>query len=936
MGPSGSHLLVCLIRKLPSRIIGFAVRARTRVLDPMPRLFNRIVALLTALCLILDSAWAVSPNTHQALPANPAFSEQALAPMAELMHRLPFASAFQGRHVINQMQESHAISRRGFFALISAPLGTQPARPGDEQGEKVRQDIFTLFRQKNNFREEIDWMYDHNMIAPDAGISREDMHDAMQRFLRFIRQAKMESMPSERSRSFGATVNLGINCFQYSPNDWDEIMRDHFDTLFHEATHLARPQQVWYDQAFAAGQVIIKTIRRHEAIGKDAVQANSQLREANRTLTSYSWKSEIQANYVEVAFNMMRARRANVTLEELVRNWSDAETVLSLAKKYDPSTVSPVFMEVILVRYLLLPDRARDLVLLTPNTEMENIITRLADSSRQNWTAAELTQFLSWAFATYLTMPTPLVEKPAPGWAGQLLIPGAITGGILGALAFWRWRRISNRPVSRQVARSEARRRQPKRRTSHGPGTPAADQPMDTNLDSLLRNVESIITELNQSVAASSRHILLELLQERVSGLVRYLTAPVNVVEVDQHTVRLASVRSALQTVSPELANLLPPAAPAASTLILGKTPASTLLGPGPWSATFSRFLPMSIRLPFIAAAFGLQVNKNTKYALLIGGVQVWTPGRWSLYHRCVAGAEAMRINVVEIPYFVRDASEIPRVLSELRKNPRLVGAVVTAPWKKEVLSHINATFRSPEAEMAQATNLVWKDEDGQLHADSNDGAAWADLCEKDFGIPLTGKRIVILGAGSAGREIALALSGKGIKQLTISEKNTDTIQLARQLLHRLELAGSVLDPDKEPGKLRKVLQGADIVINATDVGMTGTGTEKKVPVDPQWIPNSADVFDIILTPEQTPLLKRIKEQGGKTHVEGARFMTIRTGLFLLVASFTSINKRPPTGTEIDQALQAMRSVPLPSENDANQAFKARCFAITQLLFFKN
>ncbi len=76
-------------------------------------------------------------------------------------------------------------------------------------------------------------------------------------------------------------------------------------------------------------------------------------------------------------------------------------------------------------------------------------------------------------------------------------------------------------------------------------------------------------------------------------------------------------------------------------------------------------------------------------------------------------------------------------------------GLNITAPFKLDAFAY--ATHKSPRAELAGAANAM-KFEGDQVWADNFDGVGLVRDVVHNLGVPLAGKRVLMLGAGGAAR----------------------------------------------------------------------------------------------------------------------------------------------------------------------------------------
>ncbi|MBU4002497.1 MAG: shikimate dehydrogenase, partial [Proteobacteria bacterium] len=132
-----------------------------------------------------------------------------------------------------------------------------------------------------------------------------------------------------------------------------------------------------------------------------------------------------------------------------------------------------------------------------------------------------------------------------------------------------------------------------------------------------------------------------------------------------------------------------------------------------------------------------------------------------------------------------------------------------------------------------------------------------------DAGIPLEGKRVLILGAGGAARAIAFTLALKTrIKALHLMDVEKAVMgQLARDLS-----AGTGTPISSEllsDRSLASAMGISDIIIHCTPVGMHPK-TETSLIPEELFLPHQV-VFDIVYTPRNTKLLMDASRRGCKT-----------------------------------------------------------------------
>lgn len=161
-------------------------------------------------------------------------------------------------------------------------------------------------------------------------------------------------------------------------------------------------------------------------------------------------------------------------------------------------------------------------------------------------------------------------------------------------------------------------------------------------------------------------------------------------------------------------------------------------------------------------------------------------------YERCLAPADGLKATV-------------QRLVAEGYR-----GANVTLPFKLEAARL--ATRLAPRARAAGAVNtLIFAD--GEIVGDNTDGPGLVADIVRNAGVPLAGKRILLLGAGGAARGALLPLLMENPQQIVIANR---TVATAQQLVtdfaaHADRLAAT---------GFADVEGSFDVVINATSASL--------------------------------------------------------------------------------------------------------------------
>jgi len=230
-------------------------------------------------------------------------------------------------------------------------------------------------------------------------------------------------------------------------------------------------------------------------------------------------------------------------------------------------------------------------------------------------------------------------------------------------------------------------------------------------------------------------------------------------------------------------------------------------------------------------------IDANTKICCLIG-----EPVEHSLsplIHN--AGYKELGINYIYVPFQVRD---IKQAIEGIR-GLGIRGASITIPYKTNAIKYIDQI--DPLAEAIGSANTIVND-NGVLTGYNTDGDGALKALEEVT--TLKGKKTVLIGSGGAASAIAVGLKSKGVKLVVLNRTEDKAGKLAKRV--NAEDSGSL-------GRLAEI-SSADILINATPVGMPPETDQSIIPKD--LLHKRLTVFDIISNPKETRLLIEARERG--------------------------------------------------------------------------
>jgi shikimate dehydrogenase len=193
-------------------------------------------------------------------------------------------------------------------------------------------------------------------------------------------------------------------------------------------------------------------------------------------------------------------------------------------------------------------------------------------------------------------------------------------------------------------------------------------------------------------------------------------------------------------------------------------------------------------------------------------------------------------------------------------------GMNVTIPHKEAVIPLLDEV--TPEAQAIGAVNtIVVKNGRRVGHNTDVDGFVTPTVVEA--GVNLKGKRAVLLGCGGAARAISTGCLRAGVARLTMTDLDVPRGESLLSDLKTLGNAAEISLAETGSGDLKRAVAAADLVANATPVGMHGP---EESPIDTDWLPEGVTVFDAIYTQPKTALMAAAEARGGRA-IHGLRML---------------------------------------------------------------
>ena len=227
-------------------------------------------------------------------------------------------------------------------------------------------------------------------------------------------------------------------------------------------------------------------------------------------------------------------------------------------------------------------------------------------------------------------------------------------------------------------------------------------------------------------------------------------------------------------------------------------------------------------------------------------------------------------------------------------------GCNITVPFKfaaAEVAQHF-----SPRAQLAQAANTLTVRDDG-IYADNTDGAGLVADIERNAGVRLAGRDVLLVGAGGAAAGVLGPLLAAGARRIAVANRTLERAQAlvqahsaiaALQKTELLALATQGLEADLAIN--RGFDDSFDIVINASASSLAGDA----VPVPASVLRAGSLAYDMMYGPAAQGFLDWASAHGAQA----------RDGLGMLVEQAAEAfalwrGVRPP-GAQVLAELRAL------------------------------
>ena len=214
---------------------------------------------------------------------------------------------------------------------------------------------------------------------------------------------------------------------------------------------------------------------------------------------------------------------------------------------------------------------------------------------------------------------------------------------------------------------------------------------------------------------------------------------------------------------------------------------------------------------------------------------------------------EATHTNGVYLAWEV-EGTDLAETVANIRRY-QMFGINLSMPYKEQVIPYLDQL--GEEARLIGAVNTV-VNRDGTLIGYNTDGKGFFKSLPS---FKISGKRMVLLGAGGAAKAILAQAILDGVSQVSVFVRSA-SIEKTRPYLEKLQNeTGFKVDlfALEDVSELQARITDSDLLVNATSVGMDGASQPIPASV---LLPEKLLVADVIYQPFETPFLKWARNQG--------------------------------------------------------------------------
>jgi shikimate dehydrogenase len=271
-----------------------------------------------------------------------------------------------------------------------------------------------------------------------------------------------------------------------------------------------------------------------------------------------------------------------------------------------------------------------------------------------------------------------------------------------------------------------------------------------------------------------------------------------------------------------------------------------------------------------------LRINRDTELCMSLAA----RPGNFGTrFHNYLY--EELGLNFIYKAFTTRDLRSAIAGIRALG----IRGCALSMPFKEDAIALVDELDGS--AQGIQSVNTI-VNRAGKLCAYNTDYIAVAALLARSRISP--GSTFVLRGSGGMAKAVACALCDAGFRRGTIAARNEAS---GRALAEKFHYEWTPQADSTE----------ADLLVNATPIGMAGGAEENDLAFSEKAIARAATVFDVVALPAETPLVRQARARG-KQVISGAGVIVLQA-----VEQFVLYTGVRPSPEQIRRAAEFARAL---------------------------
>ncbi|MFC0322135.1 shikimate 5-dehydrogenase [Gallibacterium melopsittaci] len=241
-------------------------------------------------------------------------------------------------------------------------------------------------------------------------------------------------------------------------------------------------------------------------------------------------------------------------------------------------------------------------------------------------------------------------------------------------------------------------------------------------------------------------------------------------------------------------------------------------------------------------------INKDTQLCMSLAG----RPGNFGTrFHNYLY--QKLGLNFIYKAFTTNDIEHAVKGVRALG----IRGCAVSMPFKESCMPFLDEIAESAQA--IESVNTI-VNTDGYLKAYNTDYIAIVKLIEKYHLTP--NSNVIVHGSGGMAKAVVAAFKNSGFTDVKVYARNATTGTYLAQL-YGYQYIDALTD------------QAADILVNATPIGMSGGKEEFNLSFPLSLIEQAKVAFDVVALPVETPFIQTAQQQG-KQIISGAEVAVLQ------------------------------------------------------------